>query len=374
MFGEQDKDNLGVKYTLYWSVFHYHFNLAFGHPATDVCATCTQHKLRLKNTAIGTDDRTLQIAQYILHRRRARTFYNKLNPRCPDSLTIFFDVMENLCLPKTAIGQAYYSRQLYLYVFVIVLHTGERSEQSLDNVLLYIWREHQGSKDSDIIASAVNHALKHKFAARLEAVKTLRIFQDSCFGQNKNMAMMSMLMNLASKRNKNNPLVTEYHFPIRGHSFLPADRVFGRIEQDVRKKESILLPSEYISILKKHGTVLCYTEDWSALDFKAEVKRFVKAKRSFKLSEARVVQLKDGILGMKETYNGELAQHIVLKQGKRWSNFAPRPLVPKSHVKPAKRTDVFNLLNELGAPESVVTFYQNILVDVNEFESDSGSN
>lgn len=89
---------------------------------------------------------------------------------------------------------------------------------------------------SSMIASAVSHALAGPLQERLNGVSCLRVFSDSCFGQNKNMAMMSMLLSMAVKRPADNPIATEYHFPIRGHSYLPADRVFGRIEKDIRRK------------------------------------------------------------------------------------------------------------------------------------------
>ena len=51
----------------------------------------------------------------MLHRRRSRMLYAWMN-LIVDSLTVWFDVMENLVLPKSPIGQTYYSRQLYRYV------------------------------------------------------------------------------------------------------------------------------------------------------------------------------------------------------------------------------------------------------------------
>lgn len=70
-------------------------------------------------------------------------------------------------------------------------------------------------------------------------------------------------------------------FPIRGHSFLPVDRVFGRIEQQVRKKDTILMPEEYYEILCNHGNVHIYGLHWKAYDFKAETQVFVKAQNLF---------------------------------------------------------------------------------------------
>lgn len=300
LFQRQDEANTSIAYSYYQSVFYYNFNLGFGTPVTDVCATCMQYKLQCKNAGIPEDEQSANAANWLVHRRKARMFYDRLSWIVPDAVTICFDVMENLCLPRTPIGQAYYSRQLYMYVFAVVLHEGQHSDQSRDKVLLYTWREDQGGKDSNMISSAVYHALTGPLSERLQRVRELRIFSDSCFGQNRNMAMMSMLLSIAA--NHPLPLTVEYNFPIRGHSFLPADRVFGRVEQSIRRQYTILLPSDYSEILSQHGRVLSYTNDWTALDYKTEIKKYLKTTRTYKISEARILQLKDGQLGLKASY------------------------------------------------------------------------
>ena len=63
--------------------------------------------------------------------------------------------------------------------------------------------------------------------------------------------MMSMLLSHIASRSSTSKLKVVYNFPLRGHSYLPA--VFGRLEQDVRKADQILLPSEYIDIIKWFG-------------------------------------------------------------------------------------------------------------------------
>lgn len=362
MFQQQDDDNCRISYRFYLSVFHYHFNLGFGVPATDVCSTCVKHKLQLKDTTVSPDQRTINAASFMQHRRRARMFYDRLNaPQADNSLTICFDLMENLVLPRTPIGQAYYSRQLYMYVFAIVIHTGQHSVQSKENVMLYTWREDQGSKDSNMTASAVHHALTTVMSEHLLASKVLRLFSDSCYGQNKNMAMLSMLFSIAAKRPRANPLVAQYNFPVRGHSFLPADRVFGRIEKSIRRHDTILLPAKYKEILAEHGTVFNLEDEWMPLDFKSEVTKYVKSTRSFKISEAKVLELADGKLGCNSSYSGNFEQHTVLKKGKSWSTFNPIALPLHSCVKSEKRNDVLRLLNEVGASQDVVHQYHKML-------------
>ena len=315
MFLEQEQANTAISYKTYWSVFHYHYNLGFGTPATDVCSTCVSHKLKIKNLMLTEQQRQMVATEFLVHKRKARMFYDRLSKTVPDSLTICFDVMENLVLPRTQIGQAYYSRQLYLYVFAIVVHNGKELVQDFNNVHLYTWREDQASKDSNIISSAVNHALLSPLAERLAQVNTLRVFSDSCFGQNKNLSMMSMLLSHIASRSATSKLKVVYNFPVRGHSYLPADRVFGRLEQDIRRAGQILLPSEYIDIMKKHGSVYEYGTDWQGLDVKKEVKRITKSNKSFKISEARVIELSEGKLTMQQAYSGPSTTHTVLKRG-----------------------------------------------------------
>lgn len=94
----------------------------------------------------------------LLHRRRARRFYDVMNA-VDDSFTVCFNIMENLVLPKTPIGQAYYSRQLYMYVFGVVRHRGRGMPQGKHDIYLYVWMEHENCKDSKMVASALNHYL-----------------------------------------------------------------------------------------------------------------------------------------------------------------------------------------------------------------------
>ena len=115
----------------------------------------------------------------------------------------------------------------------------------------------------------------------------------------------------------------DYYFPIRGHSFLPADRVFARVEQEIRKKETIFLPAEYIEILEKHGVVHEYGKDWQCFDFKGKSAAFVKSQRSFKISEARVLQVHGDELGFKSVFVGEFCQHSLLKKEKKWAQYNP---------------------------------------------------
>ncbi|CAL9702359.1 unnamed protein product [Knipowitschia caucasica] len=276
--------------------------------------------------------------------------------------------MQNLVLPRTPIGQAYYSRQLYMYVFGVVVHHGKGSKQAMEDVHLYTWMEHENRKGSNMTASALDHCFREELSGAVHRAQRLRLFSDSCFGQNKNMNLLSMLFALMKAECPG--IGAEFVFPIRGHSFLPVDRVFGRIEQQIRRKDTILMPEEYYEILQNHGKVHIYGQHWQAYDFKEETRAFVKAQKSFKLSEARMLELKNGKVGFKAVYNGDYCIHSVLKRGKTWASFKPGQLANESTVKEAKRRDVLNLLREIGASDGVRAFYSDALSQVN-VDSDS---
>ena len=131
-----------------------------------------------------------------------------------------------------------------------------------------------------------------------------------------------------------------------------------------------MVPQDFINILKKHGTVFVYTEDWQGYQFKKQTNMFMKTARSFKISEARVIELRGARLGLKTAYAGEFTEHSLLKRGRSWKDFSPSPLPVVSCVKDAKRSDVFALLQQMGAPDVVMQYYRDILSVEPAAESD----
>ena len=112
LFDEQN--HMQVSYSLHYCVFQYDFNLGFGHPATDICSTCVRHRFRFKDPDSTEEEKRQEVMHSMLHRRRSTMFYVLMNLIEDSQLKlIWFDVMENLVLPKSSIGQTYYSRQLY---------------------------------------------------------------------------------------------------------------------------------------------------------------------------------------------------------------------------------------------------------------------
>lgn len=71
----------------------------------------------------------------------------------------------------------------------------------------------------------------------------------------------------SSKIVKSVKIVLDKSFELRNikeiqliHSFIPPDRVFGQIEQRIKKKEMILNPDELLRIIGEHGEVIILRE------------------------------------------------------------------------------------------------------------------
>lgn len=220
-------------------IFHYNFNLSFGTPKTDICSRCELYKIKI---AAGENEQENKV-QLQLHRLRAKKFFQLLSEARDDRrvMAIAFDMEQNQPLPKTNVSEAYYSRQLWLYNLGIVIHS---SKQTRGHVRLYTWLESESGKGSNEIASALRDVLKrvHKNVVK-HKIRQLHLFADSCPGQNKNSAVIAMLLQYVNS--PENPFrEIKVIFPIRGHSYMPPDRVFGRIEHDLRKQSVIKTPEE----------------------------------------------------------------------------------------------------------------------------------
>ena len=75
----KEQNHVQISYALNYSVFVSNFNLGFGSPAADVCATCVQFRSQVRNESLSDEDKKILTAEFILHRRRQRQFYNLMN-------------------------------------------------------------------------------------------------------------------------------------------------------------------------------------------------------------------------------------------------------------------------------------------------------
>ncbi|KAJ8896867.1 hypothetical protein PR048_002213 [Dryococelus australis] len=139
-----------------------------------------------------------------------------------------------------------------------------------------------------------------------------------------------------------------------GHSILPPDRIFGRIEKVIIKRETIITPDEYLSIFREFGQVKILRPEVPVLDWKQTVQvnikppgtwhfRFSQAKRFILTKTTKKTALVKGELHYKRD-TGVAA--IITKRRKSLSSINTTVLESKVPVKCVELADVNNLLGK----------------------------
>ncbi|CAB3244818.1 unnamed protein product [Arctia plantaginis] len=207
---------------------------------------------------------------------------------------------------------------------------------------------------------------------------------DGCGSQNKNSTIIAMVAYWLTNCAPTSVKTVELIFPVPGHSFMPADRVFGHIEKEVKNKEVIIDPSEYRDIYNHYGVVRKLGENCVVKDWKTYASETMKppAKYHFKFAECKryyVSRVKNNprrfLLRGEVNYKSDLgAAKSVMKRGvSSTSEFGIRDIPPfQARISALKLEDVNNLLlkhfgdnwkSELGSDK--LLFYKNILETTN---------
>lgn len=302
MYNREMEDNqLKVKEAFFRKIFNRNFNLGFGTPRTDVCSTCLSLEEQIK-ISTDTEAKKKLMIQKRVHKLRANSFYSLLRETRDDLITISFDCQKNQVLPKVPDQNAYYSRQLYIYNLCFV-QGSSKDKQTKEKTFMYIWTENEYQKGSNEVSSALFHRLT---TTNFEGIKTLRLVCDGCGGQNKNCIIVATCARwfLDAPRNLKSIQII---YPVTGHSFLPSDRVFGRIEQVLKKKEVTTTPEEYIDVFSQFGVVTRMGRNFNVANWKEEAYRVFKGTASwhFKFSVVKRIILTRAQNGVNVLVRGE---------------------------------------------------------------------
>lgn len=340
MYNASVEQRLCVKKTFFCNIFATKFNIGFGTPATDVCSFCYQLKNNLKN-AVTNEEKNSLMMKHRIHTLSAKQFHIIMKEK-PEKCTSFcFDLQQVQVLPKLPIQEAFYATQIALYNFCI-------TDVETKRPIFYSWIESQAARGSNEIGSALYDFLKRYQWP--ESCNLLRLFCDGCSGQNKNSIVVSMLTFWLAREAPKNFETILLVFPVRGHSFLPADRVFGRIEKITRKKEKILRKEEYWNVFNEVGEVRILEHDWKLYDLKSLSESLVKLKG---IRDAKRIYINKTLDRSKVTvrmecyYRSDLndAQSL-LKRGQSFQKITLQEATIGVALKPKKLRDVDKLLDK----------------------------
>nr|CAH7734043.1 unnamed protein product [Callosobruchus chinensis]CAH7744959.1 unnamed protein product [Callosobruchus chinensis]CAH7757061.1 unnamed protein product [Callosobruchus chinensis]CAH7763913.1 unnamed protein product [Callosobruchus chinensis] len=258
LYNKNSPDSLKVNYKYFSRVFNKYFNIGFGSPATDICSYCVRTQTKIGISKSSSEKQKLS-TELKVHKFRASQFYKLMKAEEPNTISYCFDLQQVQVLPKIPIQEAFYAQQLSLYFFCI-------TKVNCQKPIFYTWMEHQAGRGATEISSAIIDFLKKSEFP--ENSTKIRFFADGCGGQNKNSHVIHALMFWLHKLSDEKMTEIEIIFPIRGHSYLPADRVFGRIEKVLRSHSTIKTPDRYWDIYTKVGEVRRLGSDWNLLDIK----------------------------------------------------------------------------------------------------------
>lgn len=340
-------DSLKVKKSYFRHIFNTKYNLSFGTPRTDVCATCLKFNEQMKREKDVSRRNNLIVAQR-LHKLRAKAFFEKVKEEKIKLKTFSYDCQKNLNLLKVPDQVAYYLRNIYLYNFTIVEGSSQSKLRS-ENVFAYCWTENQFPKAANEIASAVYHRLKN---TDLSSTEIIRLAADGCAGQNKNTIMLGMLSKWLTEAPQNVKAI-ELVFPVVGHSYIPPDRVFAQIEKQLRKHEVVSGPQQYLNIISKFSTVNNLGTDVEVFDWKTAAQQVFKPVGNwhfqFKLCKRFILtrSKRPGnilIQGHLHYKNDDGVSRNVCKRNKTISMINPQKINVSNYITSSKKKDILTLL------------------------------
>jgi len=157
----------------------------------------------------------------------------------PELETLTFDMQKTHPIPKIPTGIAYYKRQLNFYNLGI--HVGSQN-QGIFNV----WTENHAGKGTQEVGSCLLKYMREHIHA---PVKELRLWSDSCGGQNRSNKLVLLLIHAML----NHPIIEKItiRFLLSGHSFLPNDSDFSDVESALRVQERLYTDDDYIAVMAK---------------------------------------------------------------------------------------------------------------------------
>lgn len=356
-----------VSYFMFRKIFIHDFNIGFSSPASDVCSTCTRLKQQYKFETKA-EIRNELLVEYRVHRKRAAAFYELAKEVPENSLSFCFDLEQVQPLPRTAIGDAFYSHQLSFYAFCCV-------ELSSRNPIFYVWTEDYAGRGSTEIASALLH---HLDSLDYDGIEQVRLFCDGCTGQNKNSYIVHALMFWLKNKSPKGLSEISITFPVRGHSFMAADRCFGRVEKLLRKNTDIISKEEYIKFYLEVGKVKLLGKDWKIYSVKElekvynKVKGIAETKRIF-IRKKSINQRSPKIEVYTHLYYRFAPENksceMMLKKGKNDENLSLNIIESRNSLPDKKKPSLRKLLKELfgenWTSRADLKWYKDLLISDN---------
>ena len=274
LYKAEHKEN-SVSYTVFIKEFR-KLNISIYKPKADTCSKCDEFK------ASGSkDDKSEEHQDHLQRASDARKYLHtieKLGKARDDTLVISFDMQKTQPMPYIQTSVAFYKRQLWMYNLGI-------NNRATNKGTMCLWTEVQGKRGSNEVGSAI---LEYLRSIDLTNIKEIYSFSDGCGGQNKNRTIASLFMNIC----RNTPVEQWTHSYLEsGHSYLPNDVDFGKIERKKKYRQNIyesiaweeLVSECNFAIIKMEGKIkeistLCQNHHFRSVNTRNEKFSWLKMK------------------------------------------------------------------------------------------------
>lgn len=355
-------------------IFLTKFNLRTKPLNKDTCNKCDYYANK-KNLITDEEAKLKIIEEHTAHLKTAENLKKQLKDDMalaktdPKTETITYDLEKTLPLPRIPTNIVFYKRQLWVYNMGI--HTGSDDQGHCN-----IWVEGEAGRGSQEVGSCL---IKHLSERLKEGVTNLILWSDSCGGQNRNIKLTLMLKAFLT----DHPTLEKIYirFLESGHSFLPNDTDFGKIECALKYQQRVYLPEDYMNTMrtcKKNKPLQVHR--MTPKDFLGAAnleklitnrKKTVTGEKISWLKTKEILLRKEEVysLFMRQTLKDEYEevdlkkrqrgrQHLTLsmdKMHKLWPNGKP--------IAAAKLNDIKSLMHLI--PKDAHAFYKNLTGDDN---------
>lgn len=167
-------------------------------------------------------------------------------------------------------------------------------------------------------------------------------------------------------------------FPVTGHSFLPADRIFGRLEKKFRRMECITSPFDYINAFNEVATVFQLGKDFFCYNWKASCTEVLKLTSSwhfpFSKSKRFIIsrsKTNNALVRGEMFYRSDLMMpRPINKPGHNISSMEPLVLPVGIKVNKDKLSSIAKLLTKHYSKDwsknEELKYYQQVISSINE--------
>lgn len=237
--------NEKISYEYFSNYFEENYRLPFGRPQIDSCCKCEELELKIKSPHLNEAAKRAAQAELDVHKRKSKKFYNKIKVDADDKnnnhiISLCFDFMQNIQLPKIPVQETFYLRQLSVNIFCI--HDIKRNKADM-----FVYHEGIAHKGPNDVCSFLLSYLQ-KLKTDSPHYTELHLYSDNCWGQNKNHSLTRLLIALTELNIFEN---IQQYYPIRGHSFLPCDRDFSIIKRELGRHDRLYTVDQVIDLVLK---------------------------------------------------------------------------------------------------------------------------